>query len=237
MKNKPQLSSEEIDKLFHFVQSKYVDFKDVQYEIVDHLATAIEEIQQKDPEVSFENALTQVYARFPVSGFANWVTKIKNEMDRKSRRQGWIWVKRFFGFGEVLITILLATVFILLVNYYGIFGVVGSLVAISAYLRFLQIYPPRRKKEWVSLKREYWVVFSYLDGFPLNFREPFLHPSLAALLILQISFHFVPQFILIPASLFLAWYCVVAYAATYIFPSWLAEEIDQKYTHLNIALS
>ncbi|MBK7635546.1 MAG: hypothetical protein IPJ13_15665 [Saprospiraceae bacterium] len=63
------LTTDQIQSLFAFVKSKYVRYIDVQYELVDHLATAIEDEMQKDSKLSFEAALSKVYARFPITGF------------------------------------------------------------------------------------------------------------------------------------------------------------------------
>ncbi|MFZ1455121.1 MAG: hypothetical protein WAT46_03705 [Saprospiraceae bacterium] len=44
-----QLTMEQIETLFSFVKSKYVRYIDVQYELVDHLASAIEDEMQRIP--------------------------------------------------------------------------------------------------------------------------------------------------------------------------------------------
>lgn len=72
MKN--QLTEEQIADLFKFVESKGVRWKDVQFEIVDHLASSVEEIQEKNPEYSFNRALDKVYSKFPITGFVELVS-------------------------------------------------------------------------------------------------------------------------------------------------------------------
>jgi hypothetical protein len=74
------LSKEEVNKLFKFVESKYVQYLDVQYEIVDHLASAIEEKQSKNSELSFEKALNKLYSEFPITGFAAFVSTKQSAM-------------------------------------------------------------------------------------------------------------------------------------------------------------
>jgi hypothetical protein len=70
-----KVSVEEVERLFKFVKSKYVHYFDLQCELVDHLACAIEEEWELNPTVSFENALTRVYARFPITGFTHFVAE------------------------------------------------------------------------------------------------------------------------------------------------------------------
>ena len=55
---KPLISKENVNELFRFVESKNVPFKDVQFEIVDHLASGIEEEMIKDQNLNFNSALT-----------------------------------------------------------------------------------------------------------------------------------------------------------------------------------
>lgn len=68
-----ELSQYQVDQLFDFVRSKNVRYIDVQYEIVDHLASSIEIAMQNNPSLTFEQALRQAYSKFPVTGFSHWV--------------------------------------------------------------------------------------------------------------------------------------------------------------------
>jgi hypothetical protein len=77
-----KVSAEEVERLFKFVKSKYVHYFDLQCELVDHLACAIEEEWELNPTVSFENALTRVYARFPITGFTNFVAEQASYMNK-----------------------------------------------------------------------------------------------------------------------------------------------------------
>ena len=65
MKN---LSAEQIERLYVFTRQHYVEYYDVQTELVDHLASAIEKHWQEDPDQDFETLLqkefknpTQIY--------------------------------------------------------------------------------------------------------------------------------------------------------------------------------
>ncbi|MBN9298801.1 MAG: hypothetical protein J0I41_17515 [Filimonas sp.] len=78
---KPQayvLNNEEINALFKFCAKHYVHDYDVQCELVDHLAEAIEAKLTADPSLSFEKALQQVYIGFGYNGFAQ-VVKTKTQ--------------------------------------------------------------------------------------------------------------------------------------------------------------
>jgi len=87
-----QLTQEQIDYLFDFVYRKRVRYYDVQVEIVDHLASAIEEKWRENPDLSFEQALDQVYNSFGIFGFA----KVVEARERAVQKQGVRELGRFF---------------------------------------------------------------------------------------------------------------------------------------------
>lgn len=48
-----KLSSKHIDQLYKFTSAHFVEWYDLQTELVDHLANDIEDIWEKDPKLSF----------------------------------------------------------------------------------------------------------------------------------------------------------------------------------------
>lgn len=76
-----QLNETQISALFDFTRSKYVRYIDVQHELVDHLATDIETEMDNNPSLTFEKALQKVYAKFPISGFSNYVAQSEKAMN------------------------------------------------------------------------------------------------------------------------------------------------------------
>jgi len=68
-----KLSAEQIEQLFDFTRQHFVEHYDVQVELVDHLANAIEAQWTENPEISFEEALDKEYNNFGVFGFSGLV--------------------------------------------------------------------------------------------------------------------------------------------------------------------
>ena len=56
-----QLTTSQIDQLFIFTRQHYVEWYDLQSELVDHLANAIETDWQENPTLSFEAALNKEF--------------------------------------------------------------------------------------------------------------------------------------------------------------------------------
>ena len=108
---KQELPTEEVQKLFTFVQSKNVPYRDVQYEIVDHLASAIEDMKEENPEWSYSSCLQKIYKKFPITGFAQLQMEKEEALIKYWKKKIWPYVKEFFKLPKIILTI---TVFILL---------------------------------------------------------------------------------------------------------------------------
>ena len=61
-----KLSPEQIERLYQFTRQHYVEYYDLQTELVDHLANAIEEQWTANPKLSFEQALQVEFKKFGI---------------------------------------------------------------------------------------------------------------------------------------------------------------------------
>ena len=74
-----QVSTEQIQQLHTFVRGKRVRYYDLELELVDHLASSIEEQWITNPERTFEQALENSYRTFGVTGFGGIVQSREQE--------------------------------------------------------------------------------------------------------------------------------------------------------------
>ncbi|RYY59617.1 MAG: hypothetical protein EOO12_16055 [Chitinophagaceae bacterium] len=98
-----ELTPEQVETLFVFTRKKYVHWYDLQAELVDHLASRIEECCTKDPSLSFEAALKNVYAGFGLFGFAHIVQQKQRLLQRSSRRIWWTAFRSFFRWPHLVL--------------------------------------------------------------------------------------------------------------------------------------
>ena len=105
MKN--QLPQDEIEKLFTFVESKNMPYKDVQYEIVDHLASAMEDLKEENPEWPYSLCLEQIYNKFPITGFALLQMEKEEALNKywKSRLKPYLF--SYFKLPKIILTLAL----------------------------------------------------------------------------------------------------------------------------------
>ncbi len=233
------LSEGQIEHLFEFTRKKWVKFEDVRYEIVDHLASGIEEYMAADAELSFEAALKKVYAKFPITGFVHFVAE-KNEALRKYwRRKFLTLVLSYFKLPKVILTV---AIFLIVMNihllipeldleYLGI----GAAVFCSLTSRLAA------NKAFRKLEGKYLFIkmfYAYLSGIMVFSIYPFMllppdnllqHETHMTLV------HYIPCTI---ACLFVTFNIIFIIASlSGEFTALLEEEIELKYQHLNISIS
>ena len=105
---KKLLTTAQIEELHEYCYFRSVFHYDVQIEIVDHLATAIEKLWETNPEMPFEEAIYLVGEQF--GGDLGFET-IKKEKEKTLRKKYWRLLLKFVGeyykFPKIMITLML----------------------------------------------------------------------------------------------------------------------------------
>lgn len=101
------LTEDQIQYLYKFCVKHYVRYYDLQVELVDHLAKAIEEKMLADNNLSFETALNEVYKAFGVMGFSNVISEKQNGLAKSYQKSFWQNFKSYFSVPKVAVTILI----------------------------------------------------------------------------------------------------------------------------------
>ncbi|WP_319229645.1 hypothetical protein [Draconibacterium orientale] len=99
-----QITNEETDQLFQFCRRHYVYHYDVQVELVDHLASAIEEQWEENPELSFDEGLKNSFKKFGIHGFSKIKSQKVKELRRKYNRLLWHYFLEFYRWPKVITT-------------------------------------------------------------------------------------------------------------------------------------
>src|SRR6476620_1544858 len=97
-----KLTSEQIDRLYQFTIKHYVEYYDLQTELVDHLANAIEEQWQENQKISFEDALQVEFKKFGIFGFTGIVEKRQAALNKKYRGIVWQQMSDFFRLPKII---------------------------------------------------------------------------------------------------------------------------------------
>lgn len=110
MSQSTALTAEQISSLYRFCARHYVHYYDLQAELVDHLASAIEERMASQPRLSFDEALEEVYKGFGIKGFADVVAERERQLSRSNNRFRRELFFNYFRWPKLAFTLLLATV-------------------------------------------------------------------------------------------------------------------------------
>lgn len=146
------LNKEQIGQLFEFTRKKYVEFYDVQVELVDHLASGIEELMSQDPQITFDTALRKVYGNFGIFGFSDFVASKEKQVEKKFRRLQWQEFFAFFTIPKIAMTLTVFLFVCFLQNLIGFFytklslGLVVSANIIFLFIRFKDLWKKKSKK-------------------------------------------------------------------------------------------
>jgi len=128
-----KVTPQQIDRLYQFTDEHFVDYYDVQTELVDHLANSIEKQWQENPEKDFETALKEEFKKFGVFGFLEVVESRQAAMQKRYYQLMWKEAKEFLKLPKVLI---LATAFLVSFTLmtqipYGAQALIGLLLLVS----------------------------------------------------------------------------------------------------------
>jgi hypothetical protein len=102
-----ELTKEQIKELYNFTRQHYVEYYDVQTELVDHLANDIEQIWEAQPLLSFEQAREKSFKKFGIFGFMGIVQSKESQMTKKYFKLILKFTKQWFQLPKIVLTIVL----------------------------------------------------------------------------------------------------------------------------------
>lgn len=161
-----KLTPQQIDRLYQFTLQHYVEWYDLQTELVDHLANAIEAQWQENPKISFEDALQKEFKKFGVFGFMDVVEKRQAALNKKYNKIIWKHFKAFFTIPKIVLTItLVGLIYVLLkISPYkaDVVLVAFGIIILSFY--FFIIYFAQKNKKINAATHKKWLLKEIILG-------------------------------------------------------------------------
>lgn len=115
-----QLTNDQIKELHKLVERNAIKYYDVEVEIVDHYASAIEEIWAEDPNVSFYHAQMKVYKEF--WDFQGLQKDKRLALTQQASKELWGHIKDAFTWPKVVELIGIST--LLFYSFYFLFEII-----------------------------------------------------------------------------------------------------------------
>lgn len=105
-----KLSQDQIQELFRFTRAHYVEYYDLQLELVDHLANGIERQWEQNPNLSFELAKNREFRKFGVFGFEDVIKQRRKAMSKRYWAIIWSYFKEWWSLPKIIGTLAIISV-------------------------------------------------------------------------------------------------------------------------------
>lgn len=175
-----KLTTQQIDQLYLFTSQHYVEWYDLQSELVDHLANAIETQWQAHPKLSFDQALTMEFKKFGVFGFMGVVEEKQKFLGKKYSRLVLSHIAAFFTLPKILLTITATWALFLLFKWSRFNGefILFFYVLLIGFAFYAIIKNQMLRKQQIKENQKRWLFEEIMNQygnfvgaiiFPLNF--------------------------------------------------------------------
>lgn len=171
-----RVNETEIEKLYAFTGQHYVAYYDVQTELVDHLANAIEAQWAINPAISFDEALKIEFRKFGVFGFTTILEERQAALTGKYNRRILAEFRRFFRLPKIILVIATVYVVFQLLNRsdypdYSILGLFVITFFIEGIAAFLWL---KKNKKQQKITGKKWLLESIMKNIYFSFPLLFL---------------------------------------------------------------
>ena len=151
-----KLTAQQIEHLYAFTRQHYVEWYDLQSELVDHLANAIEQEWGQNPNRIFDQILNKEFQKFGVFGFMDVVEERQKFLNKKYTRLIWSYYREFFGLPKIILTVAvfigLHTIIHLVPNPNIFPTIVFCFLLFSGFFTFKKRYDFKQKAKKTGMK-------------------------------------------------------------------------------------
>jgi len=233
-----KLSSEQVDSLFAFCRKHYVNQYDLQIELVDHMATSIEEQWEENPTLSFQDALNNTFGKFGIFGFAKVREQKQKALEIKYRNLLIKYTIEFYRLPKLILTLACTLVFFMLFRiipnpFWMIIPYFFALAGLIIYYMYW-LYPKRYKiniKDGMS-----FMLLDYLKGkqftAALVLQIPILSFNISNSMDYHLLRHIVPALII---SFLLILLTIFLYISLFILPIKVREHFIEQFPQFIIS--
>lgn len=228
-----QLNEQQIQQLYTFTRQHFVEWYDLQSELVDHLANAIEKEWQQNPKLTFEEVLNIEFKKFGVFGFMDVVEKRQAVLNKKYNKLVLSELRGFFSITKIIGTLsVTGLVFYLLKSFQEGLLIMQIVFVLSAVFFLIGILILSRKiKKNTQQTGKKWLFKDIIFGYG----------SFAGFINLPIQFSIhldgqnYPEWLLFLLSFLLVVLILVEYIVLILIPSKAEEYLKATYPDYQIS--
>ena len=221
---------EEIEQLYEFTRRHYVEYYDVQTELVDHLASAMDANWEMEPGLSFEENLQQEFRKFGVFGFSQVVDKKRRALEKRYFRLIWKELKLQLGNPRSLIFV--TGMFSAIMALLKLDMELLNLSLVSLYFCLLIYLMIKTSRELKRKKKSRQKIY-LLEYLILNTGTYFSVSYLPFQLLYYSGFHYTSFWAQVLISLVFTFLAFVNYICFYVLPKRRGQILKEQYPELN----
>ncbi len=223
-----KVNQTQIEDLYAFTRKHFVEWYDLQTELVDHLANDIEDVWKQYPNFSYEKARDSAFTKFGVFGFMDVITQRQKAMSKKYMQYLFLELKKWFELPQIISTIGLFLIFILSFS-----SIVSSYLFIAFYViiatwciyKSIQLKKAFTRRKEVSNKK--WLleemIFKQAGFFGLIFISQLYNVYNFA------NSLFNNTYFIIVAALVATLFCIINYISFEVLPNKAEKLLKQTY--------
>jgi hypothetical protein len=230
MEKNTLISEENIQQLYKFTKKHFVEYYDVQTELVDHLENDIEEIWLENRNFSFEEARNISFKKFGIFGFMNVVEAKQKAMNKRYWKILIRFVKQWFRFPKIVTTALIFMIFCLLLQIkYAEHILLGSvfMLAIADLILVAKNYKKRKEKE--RKKEKIFLLESLIGTTRQSYTGLMLVNLFNLVNISDINFSALSIYWILFSSAIATLLCIFFYVVNYVIPEKAEELLQETY--------
>lgn len=169
-----KINDSQIQELYTFTKQHFVEFYDLQTELVDHIANDIENSWQTQPNLSFEEAKEQSFKKFGVFGFMEVVKARQKAMGKKYHKYLWKHLKQWFLLPQLVLTLSIFLGFYLIFSTtYGTYYFMISFLILCGWAFYKGFKLKRKHKNRINATHKNWlledIIFKQASGVAIVF--------------------------------------------------------------------
>jgi len=182
------LTDEQIQALYAYCNRKGIYYYDIQVEVVDHMANAIEAKMLANPAMEFKQALEEVHVSFGSFGLKEILHEKTKAMGKQYRKMRMRLFMSYFTPPKLMLTLLLVIAMVSFerllpdefLSYVFLAGLIATVIVFARFAWLRRCLRKQQKqqllmtdKQYLTYSFPYFVVFSQV--FPRFFRSEFFN--------------------------------------------------------------
>lgn len=227
-----KLTPAQIDQLFEFCRKHYVTQYDLQIELVDHLASAIESQWEKNSDMSFNEALNNTFGKFGIYGFSKTKEQKAKALEQKYNRLLFKYFTDFYRWPKILTTLSVSILIFMLfritknvsaVTFVISLTIIATIIVYHFYLfdKYFSINTTSNKKFMLidCLKNRQLMIAVF-------YQIPWILSQIISRSSIKYSGHPEVEFLL---AFFLSGFSILFYLYFFIIPQKIKEHFTQQF--------